>query len=234
MEVVEVKLALKSLLLYNAMHTGGFRVPLFMRWPGKITAGSTFSPIVSHIDLFPTIMSLIGEKVTHAIDGVNILPYILGAGEISADVPNDTIRDGSDVFTESSGDNTSNLSSVHTVSFTTRASAPPINAVHDTLFWRSGHYSAMRKGFWKIQKSGNPKKVWLFDLEADQGERHNLAVSEDDEHQKKLQEMLLALEEENSQQVDPLWPSVSETPFLIDKVWMEPYEEGDEYVYWPN
>lgn len=39
---------------------------------------------------------------------------------------------------------------------------------------------------------------------------------------------------ENSRQINPLWESLSETPILVDKLFKEPYVEGDEYVYWPN
>ena len=34
---------------------GGWRVPCFMRWPGKIKAGSVLNGIVSHIDMLPTL-----------------------------------------------------------------------------------------------------------------------------------------------------------------------------------
>ena len=34
---------------------GGWRVPAFLRWPGKIKAGSVLNGIVSHIDMLPTL-----------------------------------------------------------------------------------------------------------------------------------------------------------------------------------
>ena len=34
---------------------GGWRVPTFIRWPGKIKPGTVFNGIVSHIDMFPTL-----------------------------------------------------------------------------------------------------------------------------------------------------------------------------------
>ena len=39
---------------------GGVRVPLFVRWPGRIAAGTEIAPIAAHIDLFPTILELCG------------------------------------------------------------------------------------------------------------------------------------------------------------------------------
>ena len=40
---------------------GGWRVPCFMRWPGKIKAGSVLNGIVSHIDMFPTLLAAAGN-----------------------------------------------------------------------------------------------------------------------------------------------------------------------------
>ena len=30
------------------------------------------------------------------------------------------------------------------------------------------------------------------------------------------------------------WPALLESPIFIDKTVDMPYEEGDEYIYWPN
>ncbi len=40
---------------------GGFRVPLFVRWPGVIAPGSRSNDIISHTDWFPTIASALGD-----------------------------------------------------------------------------------------------------------------------------------------------------------------------------
>src|SRR5262252_6924572 len=40
---------------------GGWRVPCFMRWPGKIKAGTVLNGICSHIDMFPTLLALAGN-----------------------------------------------------------------------------------------------------------------------------------------------------------------------------
>jgi arylsulfatase len=73
---------------------GGWRVPSFIRWPGKIKAGSVFNGIVSHIDMFPTLLAIAGNPdVTEQLlagttvgdqtynvhlDGYNMVPYFTG------------------------------------------------------------------------------------------------------------------------------------------------------------
>jgi arylsulfatase len=73
---------------------GAWRVPAFLRWPGKIKAGSVLNGIVCHQDMLPTLVAAAGEpdinqKLLNGykagdktfsvhIDGVNMLPYITG------------------------------------------------------------------------------------------------------------------------------------------------------------
>ena len=40
---------------------GAWRVPTFLRWPGKIKPGSVFNGIGSHIDMFPTLLAAAGD-----------------------------------------------------------------------------------------------------------------------------------------------------------------------------
>ena len=42
------------------------------------------------------------------------------------------------------------------------------------------------------------------------------------------------LAQHNKEQQEPMWPSIWESPQLIDKHGGQEYEEGDEYIYWPN
>ena len=39
---------------------GGFRVPAFIRWPGKVPAGKVENGIISGLDWFPTLMAVAG------------------------------------------------------------------------------------------------------------------------------------------------------------------------------
>lgn len=54
---------------------GGIRVPMFVKWPAKIPAGSRNDAMVSHLDLLPTVAAAVGVSVPkdRVIDGVDIL-----------------------------------------------------------------------------------------------------------------------------------------------------------------
>ena len=59
---------------------GGIRVPLIMRWPGGLPAGSSYDHPVSTLDILPTALATAGGtwKGTKQLDGVNLLPYLRG------------------------------------------------------------------------------------------------------------------------------------------------------------
>ena len=55
------------------LYEGGIRVPLIVRWPGRITAGSTSDTPVIGYDLLPTLVAIAGSEST-STDGVDITP----------------------------------------------------------------------------------------------------------------------------------------------------------------
>jgi len=63
----------------GTMWEGGPRVPCIMRWPGRIPEGGVCHEIAASIDILPTIAALTGAPMPgRAIDGVNILPLLVG------------------------------------------------------------------------------------------------------------------------------------------------------------
>jgi arylsulfatase A len=64
----------------TSVHEGGTRVPLFMKWPAKNWKPYVAKPIVSHIDIFPTLMDLCGvtPPTGPKIDGVSLRPLLEG------------------------------------------------------------------------------------------------------------------------------------------------------------
>ena len=67
------------------MYEGGIRVPFFASWKGKIAAGSTSDNIGMLMDLLPTFCKVAEKEVTHAIDGISLLPTLLGEGQVTDD-----------------------------------------------------------------------------------------------------------------------------------------------------
>ena len=57
----------------GTLYEGGTRVPLMWSWPGRIRAGSTNNSVVGHIDVYPTLVELIGiaKPVQQKMDGVS-------------------------------------------------------------------------------------------------------------------------------------------------------------------
>lgn len=60
---------------------GGLRVPLIVRWPGRITAGSTSPQVMASMDFLPTLLAAAGGAPDPAFpsDGENLLPVLTGA-----------------------------------------------------------------------------------------------------------------------------------------------------------
>jgi len=83
----------------NTNWEGGWRVPIFVRWPGQIKPGSVFNDLASHQDWLPTLLAAagqpdiserllgghkIGDRTYKVhIDGYNLLPYLTGTGKES-------------------------------------------------------------------------------------------------------------------------------------------------------
>jgi len=67
------------------IYEGGQRVPLMIRWPGRIEEGSLSSEIVHAVDLYPTILEATGLKgdTSQPRDGISLLPTLTEGAEIS-------------------------------------------------------------------------------------------------------------------------------------------------------
>ena len=85
----------------NTNWEGGWRVPAFVRWPGKIPEGRITNEIVHHMDWLPTFAAIagkddikedlmdgyrssaLGRKYKVHLDGYNIMPLLTGESETS-------------------------------------------------------------------------------------------------------------------------------------------------------
>jgi len=83
----------------NSNWEGAYRVPAFVRWPGKFPAGTTLTGIASHEDWLPTLaaaggnpnikeqlkegVELEGRQYRNYVDGYNMLDYFTGRAKLS-------------------------------------------------------------------------------------------------------------------------------------------------------
>jgi arylsulfatase len=99
---------------------GGWRVPCFLRWPGKIVAGTVLNGICSHIDMLPTLLAAAGDSdvtqkllngykvgaITYKVhlDGHNLVPYLTGEKKESPRTNLFYFSDDGDVIAVRNGD----------------------------------------------------------------------------------------------------------------------------------
>ncbi len=62
----------------GSLHEGGIRVPLIVRWPGRVAAGAVTDYPCWFADHFPTLCDLAGVRVPAGLDGHSLLPLLEG------------------------------------------------------------------------------------------------------------------------------------------------------------
>jgi len=60
------------------MYEGGIRTPMIVRWPGNVAAGTTNDFPWYFADVLPTLAELAGVEAPDGLDGISVLPSILG------------------------------------------------------------------------------------------------------------------------------------------------------------
>ena len=62
----------------GTMYEGGLRTPMIVHWPGHIPADRVSDAVWYYTDFMPTVADLIGVDAPDNMDGVSILPTLLG------------------------------------------------------------------------------------------------------------------------------------------------------------
>jgi arylsulfatase len=104
----------------NTNWEGGWRVPIFVRWPGRIKAGTVLNDIAAHQDWLPTLLAAageadIGKKLLKGhkegsrtykvhLDGYNLLPYLTGEAKAGPRTNFFYISDDGDILAVRMGD----------------------------------------------------------------------------------------------------------------------------------
>ncbi len=63
------------------LYEGGVRIPFLAYWPGKIASGSKTNLLCYFPDILPTLAELAGAPLPAGIDGISLVPTLLGRGE---------------------------------------------------------------------------------------------------------------------------------------------------------
>jgi arylsulfatase A-like enzyme len=149
-----------------------------------------------------------GTQYAAPVSNIDILPTLVAAA--GAKLPGDRVIDGVNLLPY-------------------LAPGAPAQAARP-LYWLDGHYRTVQDQGWKLIVSQRPAKSWLFNLNNDPTERHNLAASEP----QRLALLRTMLERHHAQMPPPLWEPFLEGPIFIDKTLDQPKAPGDEYTYWVN
>lgn len=137
------------------LYEGGIRIPLFIDWPGVTKAGSQSDVPVHQVDLYPTLLNLVGgELPTQTLDGKDL-------GSLIRNPDEQTLAERPLFW--------------HYPTYMKYSKKTKKYAVTPC--------SVVRQGKWKLVDyftGEQSESVQLFDLENDMGEKHNLAVSSPD------------------------------------------------------
>jgi len=128
------------------IYEGGIRVPLIIRWPGRIAAGSICREPVIGLDLYPTLADIALAAVPADVtpDGVSLTP-LLDGGSLNRDA----------------------------LFWHFPAYLEPYN--ESQLPWRITPCSAIRRGDWKLIEFFEDSRIELYNLVDDPGETRNVA-----------------------------------------------------------
>lgn len=131
----------------GSLYEGGIRVPLIIKWPGKIKEGSVSNEPVMSMDYYPTFLAITGAKVpaNTILDGTNILPVLTQTGKLKE----------------------------RNLYWHFPAYLEPNKGMKQ--MWRQTPGSAIRKGDFKLIETFEDHKVELYNLKDDESEKNNIA-----------------------------------------------------------
>lgn len=138
------------------LYEGGIRVPMVVRWPGHVRAGSSCAEPVTSVDFYPTLLDVCGAPVPPAtvVDGSSLVPLFESRPGFSREA----------IFW-------------HFPAYLGGLPKKGLSGARDTIF-RERPCGAIRSGNWKLIEYFEDGSVELFNLQRDIGEQRNLAGAE--------------------------------------------------------
>ena len=137
----------------GSLFEAGVRVPMVMRWPGKIEPGSTCQAPITSVDFLPTFVRLAGGALPRdqPVDGVDITPLMRGN-----EIAERSIFWHYPLYLSGKG----------------LEIDVPGGQTHS---WRGFPSTSIRRGDWKLIEFHEDNSVALYNLNKDPGEQKNLA-----------------------------------------------------------
>jgi len=130
----------------GSLYEGGTRDPFIVRWPGKVQPGSSCDVPAIHVDVFPTLMELVGAKApaNQVLDGESLVPLFRDAG---GKLKRDAIYQHFPGYLGAGAGN-----------------------------WRTTPVGLIEVGDWKLMEFFEDGRLELYNLRDDVGEKVNLAT----------------------------------------------------------
>jgi arylsulfatase A-like enzyme len=135
----------------GSLYEGGTRVPFIVRWPGKVPTGKTVDTPSIHVDVFPSMLELAGAKAPEG-------QPLDGESLVPLWLKPETGLKRSAIFQHFPG---------------------YLGAGANQ--WRTLPVATVISGKWKLMEFMEDKRVELYDLAADLGEKKNLAMEQPDQ-----------------------------------------------------
>ena len=171
----------------GSVYEGGIRVPLMVKWSGKVAPATRVNTPVICEDLFPTILQMAGIKnfdVVQDVDGKSLVNLVTKGSKLAAKAA----KKG--VITDQKSAN----------AFVVPEEVSGIDPERELIFhyphqWKPydlediDFLSAVRVGDWKLVYRMRTAKVELYNLKSDLGEQHDVAA----QYPEKVKELAVKL-----------------------------------------
>ena len=171
----------------GSVYEGGIRVPLMVKWSGKVAPATRVNTPVICEDLFPTILQMAGIKnfdVVQDVDGKSLVNLVTKGSKLAAKAA----KKG--VITDQKSAN----------AFVVPEEVSGIDPERELIFhyphqWKPydlediDFLSAVRVGDWKLVYRMRTAKLELYNLKSDLGEQHDVAA----QYPEKVKELAVKL-----------------------------------------
>ena len=158
----------------GSVYEGGIRVPLMVKWSGKVAPDTRVNTPVICEDLFPTILQMAGVKrydVVQSVDGKSLVNLVTKGSKLAAKAAyKGQITDQKSANAFVVPQEVSGIDPERALVFHYPHQWKPYD-LEDIDF-----LSAVRKGDWKLVYRMRTGKLELYNLREDIGEQHDLAA----------------------------------------------------------